>query len=121
MSLPNTKKACKYFDAKMEFTTGPIELNHMMESGEVINIIDVRAAEDFAKGHIPTATNLPKGDWGSATGLSKGKVNIIYCYSEVCHLAAAAAREFAHKEYPVMELQGGFETWQNYNLPIEAN
>ena len=120
MILTSPKKARKFFEAKMEFTTGPIELNSMIQQEEDINIIDVRAAEDFAKGHIPDSINLPKEDWDSHSGLSKERVNIVYCYSEVCHLAAAAARDFAEHGYPVMELEGGFEEWNRNNLPIES-
>jgi len=104
----------------MEFTTGPVELNEMIKRNENINIIDVRSYEDYAKGHIPAAVNLPKQRWSTHTGLSKEKINIVYSYSEVCHLAPAAAREFAEDGYPVMELEGGFEGWQHYNLPIES-
>ena len=120
MILTSPQKARKFFEAKMEFTTGPIELNSMMQQGEDMNIIDVRAAEDFAKGHIPGAINLPKEDWDSHAGLNKERVNMVYCYSEVCHLAAAAARDFAEYGYPVMELEGGFEEWSRNNLPIES-
>ncbi len=114
------KKARKYFEEKMEFTTGPVELNGMMKRQEPINIIDVRTIEDFVKGHIPKAVNLPKDRWGTHAGLSKDKVNVLYCYSQVCHLAASAAVEFSKHGYPVMELEGGFETWKNYNLPVET-
>ena len=120
MIVTSPKKARKFFEAKMEFTTGPTELNEMIKRNENINIIDVRAYEDYAKGHVPAAVNLPKQRWSTHTGLSKEKTNIIYCYSEVCHLAAAAAKEFAEDGYPVMELEGGFEAWQHYNLSIES-
>jgi rhodanese-related sulfurtransferase len=43
----------------MAFTTGPVELERMMNEGSV-NVVDVRAAEDYAQGHIPGAVNLPK-------------------------------------------------------------
>ena len=120
MIVTSPKKAKKFFEAKMEFTTGPVELNAMMKKDENINVIDVRAYEDYAKGHIPGAINLPKQRWGTHTGLSKDRVNVIYCYSEVCHLAPAAAREFAEYGYPVMELEGGFEEWQRRNFPVES-
>jgi hypothetical protein len=38
----------------------------------------------------------------------KDKLNVLYCYSGVCHLATSAAVEFAEKGYPVMEMEGGF-------------
>jgi rhodanese-related sulfurtransferase len=117
--MVSPKKAARFFEAKMAFTTGPVELDGMIKQNENINIVDVRSPEDYATGHIPGAVNRPKGTWVSSAGLSKGKNNIIYCYSEVCHLAAAAAREFASRGYPVMELEGGFEEWQSHHLPVE--
>ena len=119
MLVSSPDKAVEYFEAKLEFTTGPVELNDLMKRGEEINIIDVRHAEDYRKGHIPKAKNLPQEKWSSFTGLSKDMTNIIYCYSQVCHLAASAARKFAEAGYPVMELDGGFDQWQRHRMAIE--
>lgn len=120
MTLVSTKKALEFFEAKMEFTTGPVELKGMIQRGENINVVDVRLPEDYAKGHIPRAINLPRNNWETFSGLSRDKINVIYCYSQVCHLAAAAARYFAEHDYSVMELEGGFDQWQSLDLPIES-
>jgi rhodanese-related sulfurtransferase len=120
MMLTSPQKAKEFFEAKMNFTTGPVELNQIIRNGEDINIVDVRAAEDYAQGHIPGAINLPKEKWSTHVGLRTDKVNIIYCYSEVCHLAAAGAKEFAEHGFSVMELEGGFEQWQHHDMPIET-
>lgn len=109
-------KARAYFEAKMAFTTGPVELEHMMKSGEV-NAVDVRAADDFAAGHIPGAINLPRERWHTLDGLQKDRRNVLYCYSQVCHLAATAAVEFSTKGYPVMELEGGWRWWKEDGFP----
>jgi rhodanese-related sulfurtransferase len=119
MTLYSSEKASEFFAAKLEFTTGPFELDAMTKSHENVNILDVRSKGDFLKGHIPGAVALPQEIWEDAIGLSKYDVNIFYCYSEVCHLAARAAKFFADKGYAVMELQGGFDQWQRSNLPIE--
>jgi rhodanese-related sulfurtransferase len=113
-------KAKEYFESKLAFTTGPIEVDQMIESGENnITIVDVRASEDYAKGHIPGAINLPKEKWTSFEGLRKDKTNIVYCYSQVCHLAAKTCLEFAGRGYPVMEMDGGFKAWEQHELDIE--
>ena len=114
----NVQKAKEYFEAKMAFTTGPVELERMMKQGQV-NVVDVRAAEDYAEGHIPGAVNLPKDKWQALGGLRKDNTNVLCCYSQVCHLAAAAALEFASKGYPVMELEGGFRSWKEHEMDIE--
>src|SRR5262245_11988118 len=111
-------KAKEYFEAKMAFTTGPVELERMIKGNEV-NVVDVRAAEDYDEGHIPSAVNLPKDQWHTLKGLRKDKLNVLYCYSHVCHLAATAAVEFAGKGYPVMELECGWRWWKNDDFDVE--
>jgi rhodanese-related sulfurtransferase len=115
----NPVEAKSYFEQKMKFTTGPVELNRMMQQNQDITLIDVRAAEDFEKGHIPGAVNLPQEQWDTFSGLKRDKQNVLYCYSHVCHLAASAAVKFAGAGYPVMELEGGWETWKEYEMPVE--
>ena len=119
LMISDPQKAKEYFEAKMAFTTGPVELERMMKQGENINVVDVRAAEDYAEGHIPAAVNLPKDKWQTLEGLRKDKTNVLYCYSQVCHLATTAAVEFASKGYPVMELEGGFRAWKEHDMDIE--
>lgn len=114
----NPTQAKAYFENKMQFTTGPVELNRLIEQKQNIVIVDVRAEEDYRKGHIPNAVNLPQEKWSQLTGLSKDKQNILYCYTPVCHLAAKAAVQFAQAGYPVMELEGGWESWQENEMPI---
>jgi rhodanese-related sulfurtransferase len=45
-------------------------------------------------GHIPGAINLPRDRWHTLDKLRQDKTNVLYCYSQVCHLAATAAVEF---------------------------
>jgi len=115
----DTTEAKKYFAKKVAFTTGPVEVSQQIEEGENINIIDVREPEDFQKGHVPGALNLPKSQWDSMACLRRDAMNIIYCYSQTCHLGAQAAMRFAADGYQVMEMDGGFETWKQKDLPIE--
>ena len=45
-------KAKEFFEAKMAFTTGPVELERMMKNNEV-NVVDVRAGKDYARAIFP--------------------------------------------------------------------
>ena len=115
----NPTRAKEFFEDKTAFTTGPVELERMMKQGGV-NIVDVRAADDYSKVHIPGAVNLPKERWGSLQGLRKDRVNVLYCYSLVCHLAATAAVQFAAQGFPVMELDGGWRWWKENGFDVET-
>ena len=113
-------RARAYFEDKLAFTTGPVELDRWIKTGQDnLLIVDVRAAEDFAKGHIPGAINVPKEKWDNPQGLNRDKTQVVYCYTQQCHLAANACVRFAGKGYPVMELEGGFETWKENELDVE--
>ena len=121
LQTQDTERAAEFFEAKNAFTTGPVEVSHMIhERRSEIQIVDVRAREDYAKGHVPGAVNLPKEQWHSPNGhLKKDRTNIVYCYSQSCHLGAKACAEFASRGYPVMEMEGGYETWTEKGIPIE--
>jgi len=111
-------RAKEFFEAKMAFPIGPVELERLMKNGKV-NVVDVRAADDYANGHIPGAVNVPKEGWSGAQGLRKD-CNVLYCYSLVCHLAAMAAVEFAGRGFPVMELDGGWRWWKEDGFAVES-
>jgi rhodanese-related sulfurtransferase len=112
--------ALKFFKDKMTFTTGPVEVNAALTKKAEIVIVDVRDKADFDKGHIPGAVSLPKTEWQTFQGLSENKLNIVYCYSQVCHLAAKACVYFANEGYSVMELEGGYKGWEAHKLPVEG-
>lgn len=109
-----------YFAQKTAVTTGPHELLGKIDAKEDIVIVDVRFPTDFRKAHIPGAINLPKGKWHDTQGLSKDKLNVLYCYNQTCHMAAEAALELLAQGYPVAEMEGGFATWEGNGYKVEA-
>ena len=118
--IHSPEKARAYFEDKLAFTTGPIELDRWLKSGEDnLVIVDVREAEDYNKGHIPGAINVPREQWENPRGLAKDKTNVVYCYTQQCHLGANACVQFASRGYPVMELDGGFAVWKENGLEVE--
>jgi rhodanese-related sulfurtransferase len=119
-SIPDPKEAEAFFRAKLSFTTGPVDVNNMIQQGEDAVIVDVRASEDYAQGHVPGAIHLPQDAWSNPTGLSKNARNVFYCYSQTCHLAAKAAYKFAALGYPVVEMEGGFQAWKEHDLKQEG-
>lgn len=113
------RQARDYFAQKLAFLTGPYELDGQIKRKEPLTIVDVRLPSDYRAGHIPGAINLPQGKWHTLTGLSKDRTAVVYCYSQTCKLAAAAAVEFASVGIPVVEMEGGFEAWQKNGLAID--
>ena len=115
-------RAQAYFDTKIGFTTEPYELKARLDAGEALHVVDVRFPADFRKGHVPGAVNFPKGKWEEPEAyLSKDKLNVLYCYNQACHKAAHAAALAVAKGYRVIEVEGGFDTWENAGYPVEAS
>ena len=110
-----------HFAAKLGFTTGPHEVTGMIDQKKDVVIVDVRFPTDYRKAHIPGAVNVPKGKWQEAAGLSKDKLNVLYCYNQTCHMAAEAAVELIALGYPVAEMEGGFATWEANGYPLAAS
>jgi len=80
--------------------------------------IDVRSAEDYAKGHIPQARSLPLDQIeGRAQTLPKNKPLIVVCATG--RNAGAAATQLKAKGLEnVVTLSGGMAAWQQAGLPV---
>jgi rhodanese-related sulfurtransferase len=120
MNMKKREKAMRYFQEKLEFTLGPAELMHRFTDHDDVRVLDVRAEEDYRKGHIPGAISVPKDRWDMYMGLSTTGRNVVYCYSQPCHLAAEACLHFAAKGFHMMELEGGMEGWRQFGYEVEG-
>lgn len=80
--------------------------------------VDVRPAEDYAKGHIPQARSLPLDQIdGRAQTLPKNKPLIVVCATG--RNAGAAATQLKAKGLEnVVTLNGGMTAWQQAGLPV---
>lgn len=116
----DTRRAHEYFLNELCYTLGPFELREKIKNElDSFNLVDVRDYEDYIDGHIPFATHVPYDSLESHLNMfSKEKVNVIYCYSSVCHLAKKCAVKLTEKGYPVMELSGGYRAWKKNHLEV---
>jgi len=113
-----TERARQYFENKLAFTLGPVELKKIMNDEDIL-IIDVRSADKYEKGHIPNSISIPAEILEkNLHKLSRENINILYCYNQQCHLAAKCAHMLANNAYPVMELEGGFAQWKDSDYEI---
>ncbi len=118
---PQTISAVEYFKAKLAYEMTPYALNSLIAKKTLdLCVLDVRSAEQFAEGHLPTALNIPLADLaGKLATLPKDKTIVTYCGNITCGLAPKAALVLAEKGFRVMEMFGGIATWKEYGFPIE--
>lgn len=113
--------AVAFFEHKLAFEMGPVELKMGLEKGESYQILDLRTAELFSKGHIPGSHNVLYADLEQKLGkLDPQKTTIVYCYDELCYLSAKAALLLAQKGYKVRELSGGWDGWVERKFTVEG-
>ena len=115
------KGAVKFFEEKLKYEIDPYSVRHIVdEKDKNYLIVDVRDANSYKAGHIPTSINIQRGELSKQIkNLPKSKTIITYCYHVVCFAAPAVALELAKKGYNVMEMVGGFEEWQKHGHPVE--
>lgn len=116
----DSSKAKDYFLKEISFKTSPNELHENIKSDiKDINIIDVRAYDDYIDGHIPFAIHIPIDSLEEhLVMLEKDKVNVVYTYCSLCKRADKAAYVIAEHGYPVTVLMGGFKAWQKMEYDI---
>jgi rhodanese-related sulfurtransferase len=96
----------------------PGEAVRMMNDGAVL--VDVRAKDKFAEGHISGARSVP-GDViaDGAKPLERYKDKPVIAYCDTGLTAGAATRQLGRLGFTkVFNLRGGLAAWQQDNLPV---
>jgi rhodanese-related sulfurtransferase len=115
-------------DAKTRITEVDVGTVAVEITGDLV-IVDVREPAEYADGHIPGATNIPRGVLEFRIGGVEGleglsnderlqKPIALYCRSGGrSALAADTLRSMGYTN--VRSIQGGFKAWQAQDLPVE--
>ena len=86
-------------------------------------VLDIRAAEAFAAGHVSGARHMPSDQIvkaGDTLKKQKDKPIVVYC--ENGPLAASAVRQLAAQGFTkAFSLRGGIAAWRTDNLPLAKN
>jgi rhodanese-related sulfurtransferase len=97
----------------------PLHVTQVINRGKA-TIVDVRTAEEFAKGHLRDAKNIPLADLASRIGeLDKSKSRSVVIVCQTGARADKAARQLAAAGFDdVVSLDGGLTAWQAAGLPV---
>jgi len=105
---------------------GKSGLSHF-EATRLINdrdawLVDVRSAEEFARGHITGARNIPLDQLEGRVGeLAKAKAKPIIVVCQSGQRARAAVAVLTKAGFgEVVTLEGGVSAWQAAGLPLRA-
>lgn len=80
-------------------------------------LIDVRSAEEYNKGHIAGAINIPFEDLKKqAVKLPKDRELIVYCRGPYCLLSVNAQALLRSRGIPVLRLASGFSDWSGVRV-----
>jgi rhodanese-related sulfurtransferase len=97
-----------------------------VEATQLINrqdalVLDVRSAEEYAKGHILGAKNLPLADLGRrAAELDKHKAKPVIVHCENGNRSTSALSLLRKQGFAsAVNLAGGYAAWQQAGLPVE--
>ena len=84
-----------------------IELEQKLK--ENIQLIDVRTPDEFRKGHIKNAKNVPLNEIGQFSPIKDEKIYII-CQSGA--RSKLAAKKLKKRGFDVVNVQGGMHAWR---------
>jgi rhodanese-related sulfurtransferase len=98
------------------------ELLEMLENKVDFKLVEVLTKEEFNKGHIPGAINLPIDEIEKLAKqkLKKMEIIVVYCESYSCHASTKAARKLLEMGYKkTLDFKGGKRWWRHAGLDLE--
>ncbi len=82
-----------------------------------IQLVDVRAADEWADGHQPGAVHIPLDDLGDRSGeLDSNRTVVTVCRTG--RRSAQAADDLAGRGFSAESMAGGLDAWEGHGLPL---
>ena len=89
--------------------------------GGSVTLLDVRPADEFARGHLPGALNIPLDQLDAALGSVTQNVPVVaYCRGPYCVLSYEAVAYLRARGIDAMRLEDGYPEWKAAGLPVET-
>lgn len=109
-----------YFDGRdsMEPVTRD-RLNELMRD-DMVTVIDVRPADEFALGHVPGAINLPLGTLDARLSeFEHGREIVAYCRGPWCVMSFEAVAALRGRGFKARRLEDGLPEWRAAGFPVD--
>jgi len=87
----------------------------------LVTVLDVRPEDEFARGHLPSAVNIPLSELERRLSeLPRDREVIAYCRGPYCILSFDAVAALRTRGFRVRRLEDGFPEWKAAGLPVET-
>lgn len=119
----NAPEALAHFSARLRFETDCWDTNAALQAGaDDFVLLDVRSADLYQAGHVPSAIHLPVGKMTERKMASwpKGTVFVVYCAGPHCNGANKAAVRLASLGHTVKEMIGGITGWIDEGFHLQS-
>ncbi len=95
------------------------ELLTRMRDG-LVTVLDVRPTDEFAKGHLPGAVNIPLGELDQRLSDFDPQQEVVaYCRGPWCILSFEAVAALRARGFKARRLEDGWPEWRATGLPVE--
>jgi ArsR family transcriptional regulator len=85
----------------------------------LVTVLDVRPEDEFERGAVPSARNIPLRDLAARLGeLPKDQEVVAYCRGPYCVLAFEAVAMLRQHGFRARRLEDGFPEWKAAGLPV---
>ena len=112
-----------FFQSKLHYETDPADVYTDMQNGIAdFVLLDVRSPEAYAKSHAIGAVNLPQTmiNEDTTAHFARDTLIVVYCWGPGCNGATKAAIKLSGLGFPVKEMIGGIEYWEDRErYPVE--
>lgn len=101
----------------------PVATAELMDRADagLVTVLDVRPQEEYARGHLPGAINVPLSDLKEyMSRLQKDREVVAYCRGPWCVLSFEAVSLLRANGYRARRLAGGLPEWRHQGLPVSS-
>jgi rhodanese-related sulfurtransferase len=108
--------ANRHFRAKLGYETDCSDVHQDIVHG--VNdfvLVDVRSPEHYCASHVPQAINIPVAQITAKRmeAYPPDTLFVVYCWGPGCNGATKAAIRLSELGFPVKEMIGGIEYWED--------
>ncbi|MCJ8340107.1 MAG: rhodanese-like domain-containing protein [Pseudomonadales bacterium] len=114
VAAATSEQALQHFQTLLKYETDCWDVHHAISNSRVdFILLDVRAEQLFAAGHIPTAINVPASRLNakSLQQFPADSLFVVYCAGPHCNGTEKAAIRLAKLQRPVKKMIGGVTGW----------